>query len=336
MGEVTGEAVPKTPHFHSAAGSHRRKLIEVALPLEAINREAVREKAIRHGHPSTMHVWFARRPLAACRAVLFAQLVDDPSAHPETFPTDQAQDIERQRLLRIVERLVPWEAAVEESVLEEARTEIRKSCGGDLPTILDPFCGGGSIPLEVQRLGLRAEGSDLNPVATLITKSLVEIPSRFVGLAPVNPNDRPAQFDGSWRGAEGIARDVRYYGQWMHREAHRRLEYLYPGARLPSGEETTVVAWLWARTVVCPNPACRRTMPLVRSFWLGKKRDRPVWIRPVVHDGTVDFEIIQDASGPSIEATVTRAGARCLGWCPRLGVNGRTLVRTHGQVRRRL
>ena len=165
----------------------RKKLIEVALPLEAINKESAREKSIRHGHPSTLHLWWSRKPLATCRAVLFASLVDDPSSLPEQFPTEEAQEQERQRLFRIIEELVKWENSNNEEVLEAARAEIMRSTGGNPPPVYDPFCGGGSIPLEAQRLGLRAYGSDLNPVAVLISKALVEIPPRFAGLPPVNP-----------------------------------------------------------------------------------------------------------------------------------------------------
>jgi putative DNA methylase len=179
---------------------HKKKLIEVALPLEAINREAAREKSIRHGHPSTLHLWWARRPLAACRAVLFAQLVDDPSAHPDTWPTQEAQDAERQRLFRVIERLVKWENINNDGVLAEARAEIRRSCGDHPPAILDPFCGGGSIPLEAQRLGLDAHASDLNPVAVLITKALIEIPPRWAGRPPVHPD---ATRRAVWHGAQG-------------------------------------------------------------------------------------------------------------------------------------
>ena len=149
---------------------YKPKLIEVAIPLEDINRESAREKSIRHGHPSMLHLWWSRKPLAACRAVLFAQLVDDPSALPEQFPTEEAQAAERERLHGIMKRLVRWESIHNEGVLKEARTEIRKSCGGDPPPILDPFAGGGSIPREAPRLGLEAHPSDLNPVAVLINR----------------------------------------------------------------------------------------------------------------------------------------------------------------------
>ncbi|MCU4185197.1 DUF1156 domain-containing protein [Acidiferrimicrobium sp. IK] len=293
--------------------THKRKLIEVALPLEAINREAAREKSIRHGHPSTLHLWWARRPLAACRAVLFAQLVDDPSAHPDRFPTEEAQEQERQRLFRIIERLVPWEATQDESVLAEAHEEIRRSCGDNPPEVLDPFCGGGSIPLEAQRLGLVAHGSDLNPVAVLITKALIELPAKFAGQPPIHSRNADGRLAiESWKGAQGLAEDVRYYGAWMRDEAERRIGHLYPQATLSDGRTATVIAWIWARTVTCPNPACQATMPLARSFWLGKKKGKETWVRPVVEDSRVRFEIGHGSSGPPVEGTVGRTGAICL------------------------
>ncbi len=291
----------------------KRKLIEVALPLDAINREAAREKSIRHGHPSTLHLWWARRPLAACRAVLFAQLVDDPSAHPERFPTEEAQEAERRRLFGIIERLVPWEASTDEAVLAKAREEIRRSCGERPPAVLDPFCGGGSIPLEAQRLGLEAHASDLNPVAVLITKALIELPARFAGRPPVRPSDGDGRLDvRTWKGAQGLAEDVRYYGAWMREEAQKRIGHLYPSAQLPGGGEATVIAWIWARTVTCPNPACGAQMPLVRSFWLGKKKGKEAWALPIVEGKSVRFEIGHGAKGPSVEGTVGRNGATCL------------------------
>ena len=250
----------------------KRKLIEVALPLEAINVASAREKSIRHGHPSTLHLWWARRPLAACRAVLFASLVDDPSSDPDRFPTPKAVEDERTRLFGIIERLVVWENSTNEEVLEEARAEIRRSTGGNPPPVLDPFCGAGSIPIEAQRLGLKAYGSDLNPVAVLITKALIEIPPIFANRPPVHPDARQGVgASGTWNGAAGLAEDVRRYGAWIREEAERRIGHIYPKVRLPKeqgGGEATVIAWLWARTVVCPNPGCGARMPLVRSFAL--------------------------------------------------------------------
>ena len=291
------------------------KLIEVALPLDAINREAAREKSIRHGHPSTLHLWWARRPLAACRAVLFAQLVDDPSAHPERFPTEEAQDVERHRLFRIIEKLVPWEASNNEGILEEARAEIRKCYPDGPPPIVDPFCGGGSIPLEAQRLGLETHASDLNPVAVLITKALIEIPPQFVGRPPVHP-DEHGRLVGTqvWKGAAGLAEDVRWYGNWMRDQAIRRIGHLYPTATPPGGGTATVIAWLWTRTVTCPNPACGATMPLVHSFWLSKKKGKEAWVDAVADpvNKRVRFEIGHGERGPSVEGTVGRTGATCL------------------------
>jgi putative DNA methylase len=255
----------------------RRKLIEVALPLEAINRESAREKSIRHGHPSTLHLWWARRPLAAARAVLFAQLVDDPSARPEEFPTQAAQDAERKRLFELIERLVVWENASDERLLAAGHEEILRSTGGSPPPILDPFAGGGSIPLEAQRLGLEAHASDLNPVAVLINKALIEIPPRYAGRPPVFPGTAAQRGGGRghWPRATGLAEDVRRYGGWMRDEAEKRIGHLYPAATLPDGQEAKVIAWIWARTVTCPNPACGIEMPLVRSFWLSKKKGPP-------------------------------------------------------------
>jgi putative DNA methylase len=291
---------------------HPKKLIEVSLPLDAINREAAREKAIRHGHPSTLHLWWARRPLAACRAVLFAQLVDDPSAHPDQFPTPEAQDAERLRLFGIIEELVRWENVTNETVLAAARAEIRRCFDGDPPPIVDPFAGGGSIPLEAQRLGLEAHASDLNPVAVLINKALIEIPPRWAGRPPIHPRDDADLGTRTWSGAQGLAEDVRHYGRQMRDEAARRIGHLYPPARLDDGTEATVIAWIWARTVTCPNPACGATMPLVRSFWLGKKKGKEAWVRPVVEGTEVRFEIGHDRAGPPVEGTVNRQGAVCI------------------------
>ncbi len=299
-------------------GAPRRKLIEVALPLETINRESAREKSIRYGHPSTLHLWWARRPLAAARAVLFAQLVDDPSSHPDRFPTDEAQRAERKRLHRIIERLVPWENTRDQALLAEAHAEILKSTGGDPPPILDPFAGGGTIPLEAQRLGLEAHASDLNPVAVLINKALIEIPSKFAGRPPVFP--RVAAERLHWEGATGLAADVRAYGEWMRGEARRRIGGCYPEATLDDGAKATVIAWIWARTVTCPNPACGIEMPLVSSWWLGKKKGKEAWIQPVIIADfgaacgkRVEFEIGHSAAGPSIASTMSgRQGAACV------------------------
>jgi putative DNA methylase len=285
------------------ATPYRKKLIEVALPLDAINAESAREKSIRHGHPSTLHLWWARRPLAACRAVLFASLVDDPG---EYLPEEEAKK-ERERLFRLIEQLVKWENSNNEAVLSAARAEIMKSTNGNPPPVLDPFCGGGSIPLEAQRLGLEAHASDLNPVAVLITKALIELPAKFRDHPPVNPDAKKGmRAEAAPRSA--LADDVRYYGKWMRDEAFKRIGHLYPKG--PNGE--TVIAWLWARTVKCPNPACGARMPLVRSFALSTKKGKEAWVAPIVDHAakTVRFEVQQGQGVP--EGTVNRLGARCL------------------------
>jgi len=299
----------------------KRKLIEVALPLEAINRESAREKSIRHGHPSTLHLWWARRPLAAARAVLFAQLVDDPSSHPDRFPTEEAQRVERERLHGIIERLVVWENTRDKKLFAQAHQEILNSTGGNPPPILDPFAGGGTIPLEAQRLGLEAHASDLNPVAVLINKALIEIPPKFRDRPPVFPGLAESEFRG-WSGAEGLAADVRAYGQWMRDRAEERIGHLYPKATLPDGSKATVIAWIWARTVTCPNPACSIEMPLVRSWWLGKKKGKEAYVVPtVVADPAhpsglrVHFTIGHNpahALTPETDGTVNRNGATCI------------------------
>jgi putative DNA methylase len=292
------------------ADGYKRKLIEVALPLEAINRESAREKSIRHGHPSTLHLWWARRPLAACRAVLFAQLVDDPSAHPDRFPTEEAQSKERQRLFDLIERLVVWENSGNEALLRQAHDEIAASFEGQPPVILEPFAGGGSIPLEAQRLGLEVHASDLNPVAVLINKAMVEIPPRWAGRPPVFPGATGSRL-GDWPHATGLAEDVRRYGTWMRDQAQKRLGHLYPQATLPDGSGASVIAWIWARAVTCPNPACRTETPLVNSFTLSSRRGRTAHVKPVVKESRISYEV-ESSVAPSFSGTVSRNGARCL------------------------
>lgn len=296
--------------------TYKKKLIEVAIPLEAINAASAREKSIRHGHPSTLHLWWARRPLAACRAVLFAQLVDDPSSHPDMFPTHEAQEAERKRLFDIIEELVKWENSTNEEVLEKARAEIRRSCGGVLPPVYDPFSGGGSIPLEAQRLGLPAYGSDLNPVAVMIGKAMIEIPPKFKDMPPIHPGIKERQF---YRNAEGLAEDVKYYAEWMREKAWERIGHLYPEVDLPKeygGGKATVVAWIWARTVPSPDPAFSSIqVPLVRSFELSSKKGQRAWVDPVVANGQYDFVVKSEAlghTGSVQDGTVNRQGAVCI------------------------
>ncbi len=413
---------------------YRKKLIEVALPLAAINAESAREKSIRHGHPSTLHLWWARRPLAACRAVLFSSLVDDPDSDPQYLKADGTVDedlagLKRADLFNLIEELVMWENSNNVDVIRSARAEIARSvasrlietgklkkndefdfgfsisyfglekqdegvpsnsklqnpkskikyqdfvqCGNckpvpmgldkkvgrvrftfdvsrlppaeavnaflaeHAPPVLDPFAGGGSIPLEAQRLGLRAYASDLNPVPVLINKALIEIPPKFAGRPPVNPESRgggpkpkgkdkksKTLTEKEWHGAEGLAEDVRYYGQWMRDEAEKRIGHLYPKVEVTAemakdrpdllpyvGEKLTVIAWLWARTIQCPNPGCRARAPLVRSFWLSKKPGKECFARPVLDRDfkTASFEIAMKGEPP--KHTTDRTGARCL------------------------
>ena len=280
-----------------------KKLIEVAIPLNAINKASAREKSIRQGHPSTLHLWWARRPLATARAMIFAQMVDDPSDLIDEFPTIESQDKERQRLFKIIEEIVQWENINNEDLLDKARKEILRSwrrehpersenagaagrtSEGDPPALHDPFAGGGTIPLEAQRLGIDSFASDLNPVSVLINKATIEIPKIFSGLTPVNP-DASAEvelLERSYVGGQGLAEDIRYYGRCVFDEAKRRLSTLYPRVVISQefakgraelahyiGEELTVVAWIWARTAKSPNPAFADVeVPLASSFCPG-------------------------------------------------------------------
>ena len=349
----------------------RKKLIEVALPLEAINKASAREKSIRHGHPSTLHLWWARRPLAAARAVIFAQMVDDPSTYVDALRSDQTlnrkaqaalksrlrtweeacavaekaraaeqpvvepgpkptlddvlADQERQRLFRIIEDLVQWENTTNETVLQAARDEIwqswRRACADNadhprakelfdrhnLPAFHDPFAGGGALPLEAQRLGLEAYASDLNPVAVLINKAMIEIPPKFANRPPVNPKARADKglITQQWIGAHGLAEDVRYYGQWMRDEAEKRIGALYPPIEVTAemakdrpdlkpyvGKKLTVIAWLWARTVKSPNPAFAQVdVPLASTFMLSTKPGKEAYVEPVIENGGYRFTV---------------------------------------------
>lgn len=293
--------------------AEKRKLIEVSMPLEVINRESAREKSIRHGHPSTLHLWWSRKPLATARAVLFAQLVDDPSSRPEEFSTEEAQAVERARLHGIMEQLVVWENSNNSELLRKAHEEIAKSSGPTgLPTILDPFAGGGSIPLEAQRLGLDAHASDLNPVSGLINRALIEIVPKFADSRPVFPGFAEKQLI-AWAGGEGLAADVRAYGEWM-RDAARDLNgQMYPSATINGGQTATAIAWKWARTLKCPNPACGIAMPLVSSWWLSKRPGRQAGIVPVVSDSKVSYAVSTDPLVIPSTGTVGRSGAVCIG-----------------------
>jgi len=328
---------------------HRRnKLIEVAIPLEAINAASAREKSIRHGHPSTLHLWWARRPLAAARSVIFCQMVDDPSAVPEEFPTEEDQEKERLRLFALISELVTWENTTNEQVLNRARAEIRRSwrraCADNadhpeaaelfnpekLPGFHDPFAGGGALPLEAQRLGLESYASDLNPVAVLINKAMIEIPPKFAGLPPVNPESRRKQDISSWKGAQGLAEDVRYYGQWMRDEAEKRIGHLYPKVEVTAemakdrpdlnpyvGKKLTVIAWLWARTVKSPNPAFAQVdVPLASTFMLSTKAGKEAYVEPVIGNSSYHFTVYvgkpKDAKSAKEGTKFSRGNFRCL------------------------
>lgn len=313
-----------------------KKLIEVALPLEKINAESAREKSIRHGHPSTLHLWWARRPLAAARAVIWSSLVDDPSSHPEKFPSEEDQNKERQRLFKILEDLVVWENSNNEDVLNAAKAEILKSTNNNPPALLDPFAGGGAIPLEAQRLGLEAHAHDLNPVAVTINKAMIEIPPRFAGKAPVNPDAQVSAMRSGWSRAQGLAEDVRYYGEWMKQEAFKRIGHLYPKVKVPheqGGGEATVIAWIWARTVKCPNPACGCEMPLASSFVLSKKKGHEAWVKPIPDGDRVHFEVQNGKCPKEYESYKTGRGAAFK--CPCCGeVTTDEYVKSEGKARR--
>ncbi len=322
--------------------TYRKKLIEVDIPLQDINKESAKDASLTHGHPSTLHRYWARRPLAACRSIIFASMVDDPSECTGEFPTISEQNAERNRLHEIIKRLIIWKNSNDENILAEARYEIAYSVarnnGENLdafrerhkndpkavlqylndhcPAVYDPFCGGGSIPLEAQRLGLRARGSDLNPLPVLLTKAMIELPPKFHNQAPINPDADPTGIsaDMPWKGTAGLADDIRYYGAWMREEAYKRIGHLYPKVTLPDGTDATVVAWLWARTVPCSNPACGLQMPLMRTFQLSKKKGNEHWAKPVVNreSRTISWVVQTHDNGVPQNGTVHRNGAFCI------------------------
>ena len=329
-----------------------KKLIEVALPLEAINDAAAEEKGnpFLKGHPRNLHQWWARRPQASARAVIFSQMVDDPSGHPDRFPTEESQEKERQRLFRLIEELVLWENSNDESVMAQARQEIWKSwrvtCEQNhddprardlfdpehLPLFLDPFAGGGALPLEAQRLGLASYASDLNPVAVLINRAMIEIPPRFADQPSVNPTGRKDKtlIEREWHGAKGLAEDLRYYGQWMRNEARRRIEHLYPKVEVTVevvkerpdlkplvGQKLTVTAWLWARTVKSPNPAFSKVnVPLVSTFMLSTKGEKEAYVEPLVKGDDYGFMVRvgkpKDREVAKSGTKLARANFRCV------------------------
>ena len=385
--------------------THMKKLIEVALPLDAINTASAREKSIRHGHPSTLHLWWARRPLAAARAVIFAQMVDDPSEYVDVLLSDPKQkraaerelkkrlaakrslarddaiaeaqpmleeviaEQERNRLFAIIEDLVLWENTTNEEVLEPARREIwqswRRACAENaahprareifdrhkLPAFHDPFAGGGALPLEAQRLGLEAHASDLNPVAVLINKAMIEIPPRFSGQAAVNPavHQEKRLIERGWTGAQGLAEDVRYYGQWMREEAAKRIGHLYPKVEITEkmvaerpdlerykGRKLTVIAWLWARTVKSPNPAFADVeVPLASTFMLSTKAGKEAYVEPVIEDHGYRFTVKVGKPPDAAAKAGTSAGKRQAFRCLMSGIPiPYVYIRNEGKARR--
>jgi putative DNA methylase len=295
----------------------KKKLIEVALPLPEINDASAYDKMPGIGpHPKGIHQWWARLPLPTARAVLFASVVDDPEAHPEIWPTEEAQNAERERLFDILRRMMGKKLHEAHEIYAEAQQEMLRHCDGRLPAVFDPFAGGGSIPLEANRLGLEAHAGDLNPVAVLLNKCNLELAPRWAGQAPVNPDDR-GKIGGSanWHGTQGLAADMRYYGRIIRNRAQAKIGHLYPKVRLPAdqgGGDATAIAWLWARTIQCSNPACGARAPLVRSFWLVRKKPRFVIAKPKLDQATktVSFEI-ENSDKPEKETTSGK-GARCL------------------------
>ena len=268
-----------------------KKLIETTMPVAAINAQTEREKTARGGQPSAVHIWWSRRPLAAARSTLFASLVDDPAGHPELFPTQADQDAERERLVKLTEALAAVESAKDVELLKAAQKEILRCTDGPLSAVFDPFAGSGAIPVEAHRLGLSAEAADLNPVAAMITTVVSDIPTRFHDKAPVHPQEA---LTGSLPlpGAQGFAEDVRFYGEWMRKEALRQIGSMYPSVRRAGeGEELEVSAWIWARTVRCPNPGCDCDIPLSSSYDLARKKGSEAWVEPVVEGGKVSFRM---------------------------------------------
>jgi putative DNA methylase len=328
-----------------------KKLIEVALPLEDINKACAREKSIRHGHPSTLHLWWARRPLAAARAVLFAQLVNDPAwkytdAEQKKPQVRSSITKKRNELFRLITQLVQWESTTNEDVLERARLEIRASwketCeanknhpnakalfGPDrVPPFWDPFAGGGTLPVEALRLGLETYASDLNPVAVMINKAMIEVAPKFAGRSPVGPvppAEKQTKVGGvqGWSGAKGLSEDVRRYGAWMKKEAEARIGHLYPTVSITKdlvrhrpdlaryeGRALTVIAYLWARTVTSPNPAAEGAVtPLVSSFLLASKPGKEARAELMIRRGEIGFDVKVGPVSPA-ERELLKNGTR--------------------------
>jgi putative DNA methylase len=303
----------------------RKKLIEVALPLPELNDASAYDKRPGIGpHPKGIHHWWARLPLPVSRVVLFASVVDDPSAHPDKFPTDEAQERERERLFGIIRRMMQKQLHKHPEVYAEARAEMLKQCDGELPPVLDPFAGGGSIPLEAARLGFEAHAGDLNPVCVLLNKCNLELIPRWANCPPVNPRDR-GKIGGtdSWKGATGLVADVRYYGGVVRERACDKIGHLYPlmkaTVEMAEGrpdlkpyvdKDLPVIAWIWARTVASPNPVLRRAhVPLMSTFWLSSKKGSEAWLEPIVDRAAGTWRFAVRTGAPQDLAAV-KAGTK--------------------------
>lgn len=294
-----------------------KKLIESMMPVKAINDESEREKTARNGLPSGVHIWWSRRPMAAARSTLFASLVDDPAEHPEWFPTEEAQQQERQRLVQMTADLAVVENASNEQLLDAARKEILRYTDGMLPTIFDPFAGSGAIPVEAHRLGMNAEAADLNAVAAVITSVVSDVPTRFENTVAVHPREEMI-LDIPQPGIQALAEDIRWYGEWIQEEAFKRIGHLYPKVKSPAtGEELEISAWVWARTVKCPNPSCGCQIPLSSSYDLARKKGAEAWVEPVVEGGTVQFRIHQEPN-PTVKGK-PKVGQTAVFKCPSCG-----------------
>jgi putative DNA methylase len=302
--------------------TYKKKLIEVALPLEAINDAAMKEKSnpFLKGHPRSLHQWWARRPLPTARAILFAQLVDDPSAHPDLFPSEEDQKRERDRLFSIIEEIVQWDNSSNDEVMERARVEIRKSYGGHIPAIYDPFAGGGAIPFEAQRLGAKAYASDLNPVATLINKSMIDFPLRFSGISAIHSGPKEKMH---YARADGLAEDIRYYGRILRDLVGSKTQKFFPKIALQSSIDnaTNVIAWVWTRTVPSPDPAFAScNVPIASTFLLCSKKGKEAWIELEISkdDLSLEYRVKTGADKAALEkaALGTKSGRGANFICP--------------------
>ncbi|MCY4442679.1 MAG: DUF1156 domain-containing protein [Deltaproteobacteria bacterium] len=294
------------------SATHKKKLIEVALPLDAINAAAGRENNIHTGLPANLHTWWARKPLGVARAVLFASLTDDPSEYSKS-PAEEARN--RDRLFALIEKLADVRQGMKPGVLRDARAEILKSNGGQMPSFWDPFCGGGSLPLEALRLGLNTTATDLKPVAVFITRILIELAPRHARKTPINPHDRKSFLASPEAPFDGLKNDVLYYGGRIGEKLFARLSGFYPSSDLPKEfgrRQANIVAWIWARTVTCPNPSCRAAAPLVNKFWLSTHKGNESFVHPTFDPVTKKFRFAIRHAGTPLDGTVNRSGAMCL------------------------